>query len=361
MRDRRSGKGMPPLRDRITWREGIHPETLISQDRGLIARSYGTAFSTGGILGFLVLAVGQETDRVDAAIAVMSGLALILGAISFVVYSRLPMWFFQGVVFLGTLMVTAAIGFGSTGAEGVYGLLYIWIVVTACLFFEWRLAAVQSLFAATCYGVILFARDAPFATNLLLVAIGTIGGVSAVVGFIRLRMEQIAAGLAAVARTDPVTAIGNRRDFDVKLEQEVARSQATGRPLSLVICDLDRFKRVNDELGHEEGDVALRKAATAIGNSVRTVDAVARLGGEEFAVLLPDTDLDMATAVAERVRTGIRAEFRGYEVALTVSCGLACSTDVGAEAQQLFRAADAALYTAKHRGRDRTVSSSAVA
>lgn len=349
------------LRDRITWREGIQPQTLISEDRGLMARTFGSAYAMGGLLGLALLVFGASTNRDDAVILALSLAALGVSAFCVAVYTAIPRALFHAMATLGTLMITVAMTGGSDGEEAVYGLLYIWVVFISFFFFTTRAATLQALVAVVAYAAVLIAKDAPFTFNLLLVASGTIGTSAAILGLLRGRMEQIASGFETEANTDPVTAIGNRRDFDARFEHEVERARSTGRPLSLMICDLDRFKRVNDVLGHEQGDAALRKAATAIGNSVRGIDAVARLGGEEFAVLLPDTDLDMATAVAERVRAGIRAEFRSYPIELTASCGLACTSEVTPDSKRLFRAADAALYTAKHGGRDRTVSATAQA
>ena len=110
-----------------------------------------------------------------------------------------------------------------------------------------------------------------------------------------------------------------------------------------------------DQLGHEEGDAALRRAAAAIVGAVRSVDIVFRLGGEEFAVLLPGTDVLEAYAVAERIRTSVRDNFAEYAVPVTVSCGVATRRKGGFDRKSLLRAADDALYRAKGAGRDRTV------
>jgi diguanylate cyclase (GGDEF)-like protein len=189
----------------------------------------------------------------------------------------------------------------------------------------------------------------------VLSAVATLGASAAIVGLLMNRLETVAAGLATQAHTDPVTAIANRREFDHRIALELDRSRRHGRPLSLVICDLDRFKAVNDALGHEEGDVALRRAATAIGEAVRTVDAVARLGGEEFGVILPETALEPATRIAERIRASVSDEFRSYAFQLTASCGVACTDEVEGGREELFRAADGALYLAKREGRDRVI------
>ena len=345
----------PPLIDRLRWREGVRPQTLISRDVGLMARVFGTLYSVGGILGMVMLGLGAEPEAGDLPLAMLSIASLLLGAVCFVVYDQLPSWFFQAMLTLGTLMVGAATAAASAGAEGIYALLFIWIVLLAFLFFPTRDAALQSLLAAAVYATVLFAGDAPFALSLLVVACATIGTTGAIIGLLVTRVERIASGFAAQAHTDPVTAIGNRRDFDERFTMEIERAERHGRPLSLVVCDLDRFKEINDELGHEEGDAALRRVAAAIVRAVRSIDAVTRLGGEEFGVILPDTNRERASQVAERIRTAIGSEFASDPVTLTASCGVACTDDAGGNQDDLFRAADGALYVAKREGRDRTV------
>ncbi len=128
-----------------------------------------------------------------------------------------------------------------------------------------------------------------------------------------------------------------------------------GGSLSLVICDLDRFKKVNDQLGHEEGDDALRRAAAAIVRAVRSIDIVFRLGGKEFGVLLPNPDTLEAYAVAERIRLSIQDDFAEYPVPLTASCGVATRRKGSFDRKRLLRAADDALYRAKGAGRNRSV------
>jgi diguanylate cyclase (GGDEF)-like protein len=135
----------------------------------------------------------------------------------------------------------------------------------------------------------------------------------------------------------------------------------------LIVCDLDRFKAVNDELGHGAGDAALQQAAATIAASVRSIDAVSRIGGEEFAVLLPDASPMEAYVVAERLRMRIVEEFSARPVPVTASCGLATMNPTGhpsaspaerlgtsLDEKSLMDAADLALYMAKGRGRNCT-------
>lgn len=345
----------PPLIDRLTWREGISPQTLISRDRGLIARTFGSLFGIGAGIGFLLMAFGEDHGRDNVLIATIAAAAIVLAGVCFVGYRRLPIWFFSALMFVGTLMITGAAAGASEGAEAGYGFFYVWVVFLAFIFFTRPAASAHAIAAAVAYGTVMFVRDTPQAANLLIAAIATIGTCGALMGLLMARIERIAFAFSAEALTDPVTSIANRRDFDRRFEGAVARARRSGRPLSLIICDLDRFKTVNDGLGHVEGDVALRRAAHVISDAVRSMDAVARLGGEEFGIIVPDATAEAALEVAERVRTAIASEFADFPVTLTASCGVACTHETDSTDQSLFRAADMALYRAKREGRDRSV------
>jgi diguanylate cyclase (GGDEF)-like protein len=237
------------------------------------------------------------------------------------------------------------------------GLYIIWVVLVANLFFRQRAAMLYSAMAIACFSAVLFATDNPYAPNYAVGTTAVMISAGAVVGWLRGRLERVAAQLGREARTDAVTGLPNRRGFNQRCDVEVARTAREGTPLSLVVCDLDRFKLVNDELGHDEGDLALRQAARAIDSSVRAVDAVGRLGGEEFGVVLPGADEEKAMEIAERIRKGVREAFATHPVGLTISCGVATLRNGASTRQALLRSADSALYEAKRRGRDRTVGS----
>jgi diguanylate cyclase (GGDEF)-like protein len=345
----------PPLIDRLTWREGVSPRTLISQDRGLMARTFGSLFLVGAVVGGISLLVADPGNRNNAVLVVMSGVALLLGGALFVVYRRTPMWAFQAATAIGSVMLAVATAGGSTGAEGGYAVFYVWVVLLAFLFFSFRAAVAQTAFAALTYAIVLTVRDSEFAFNYILGLVAVSGAAGAIVGLLRVRVEGLAMNLASQAHTDPVTAIANRRSFEARFDFELTVADEARTPLSLVICDLDRFKTVNDVLGHEEGDHALRLAASSIVGAVRSVDVVFRLGGEEFAVLLPHTEGLEAFAVAERIRGAVHDAFEDYQVPLTVSSGVATRLAGGVGRKELVRAADGALYRAKRAGRDRTV------
>jgi diguanylate cyclase (GGDEF)-like protein len=162
--------------------------------------------------------------------------------------------------------------------------------------------------------------------------------------------------LERLAITDPLTGLYNRRFFQSRLGVEIERAKRYGRVLSLVMLDVDNFKEINDRRGHQFGDHVLAEVGKILTGNVRAIDIVCRYGGEEFAVLLPETPLEKAGRAAEKLRTCLKERFqKGRDpVALTVSLGVASYPSPRvADENDLVRRADAALYEAKGLGRDR--------
>jgi diguanylate cyclase (GGDEF)-like protein len=170
--------------------------------------------------------------------------------------------------------------------------------------------------------------------------------------------EQRAADLQTLAAIDPLTGVSNRRQFDILGQAELARCQRYLRPLSLLLLDIDHFKDVNDSLGHDAGDWVLKHLAEILTWSKRDADLVARIGGEEFAILLPETGQQAARTVAERLSELVRSfsfSVNGEKLRVTVSIGVAEATQSTPGIEALLRNADHALYQAKRAGRDRVV------
>lgn len=167
----------------------------------------------------------------------------------------------------------------------------------------------------------------------------------------RLRLESI---------QDALTGLYNRRYFFECAEREFATAARKKRCTGMVAIDLDYFKEINDRYGHPEGDRILEKVGKLISEITRTGDVLARIGGEEFAVLVPDSHIDEVRELAERIRSRVRSTVfstRGIEKAeVTVSVGVAVDSDSSADVQALYAAADRKLYLAKHSGRDRVCS-----
>jgi len=174
----------------------------------------------------------------------------------------------------------------------------------------------------------------------------------AIAGLSQLRRTQ--AQLQLLATHDPLTTVLNARAFASQVAQELGRNRRYGRPLALIYLDLDDFKKVNDAHGHATGDAVLRLVADAMRSAVRQADVVGRLGGDEFGVLMPETDGTLAHAVATRLAAGIRTVFRGTP-SVTASVGVVAVSGTEAGSDELLRKADQAMYEAKRAGKDRVV------
>lgn len=159
--------------------------------------------------------------------------------------------------------------------------------------------------------------------------------------------------LARLASTDELTSLPNYRTFHERLRSEVERAGRHGRELSLTVIDIDRFKAINDQHGHGVGDAVLVELARRLAGQLRDSDLIARVGGEEFAWLQPETDAISAFSVAERARLAVEREPFDVAGTVTVSAGV-CSLEAGGDAEGLLRLADVALYRAKSSGRNAT-------
>ena len=171
-------------------------------------------------------------------------------------------------------------------------------------------------------------------------------------------LAQVNDTLKRLAATDALTGTLNRRAFLERGAAELSRARRAARPISLLAFDIDFFKSVNDRFGHPGGDAVLKAFAATLKRETRASDIVARLGGEEFAILLPEASGEVAFNVAERIRLAVAASSVAYgdvEIRVTVSVGLAQTTETLATMEALIAAADAALYEAKRSGRNRTV------
>jgi diguanylate cyclase (GGDEF)-like protein len=178
---------------------------------------------------------------------------------------------------------------------------------------------------------------------------------------VNARLEVANRQLASVALTDSLTGLPNRRHLLETLSQEWARAARHHGHFALVFVDLDHFKRINDERGHDAGDIVLERVARVLRRQVRAEDTVGRFGGEEFLILCPGSGLESAMVIAERIRSRLAAErfnIGGSSWTITASFGVAAAIPSAAPTDwdETLRRADAALYQAKHSGRDRVCS-----
>ncbi len=172
----------------------------------------------------------------------------------------------------------------------------------------------------------------------------------------RLVVDEIE--LRQIATTDSLTGVLTRRGFDIEINREFKRAERHSHDLSLIAVDIDHFKKVNDTYGHPAGDLVLKAVAAQIKQMVRGEDFVARLGGEEFVVALPETNADQAMVVAEKIReaiAGATVQVHSVSIAVTSSFGIACGNDQDEDWNMILKKADTALYDAKKTGRNKCV------
>lgn len=161
-----------------------------------------------------------------------------------------------------------------------------------------------------------------------------------------------------LAITDGLTGIFNRRHIMIRFNEEFERAQRLNKNLGCIMIDMDRFKSINDEFGHLVGDEGLREVSVRIKNSIRIYDVLGRYGGEEFLIILPDTDFDNTRSLAERIRENVKADIflaadMPLHIHITVSLGIARMTDGDNSIDDIIKRADKGLYKAKNSGRDR--------
>ncbi|WP_428504867.1 diguanylate cyclase [Roseateles sp.] len=192
-------------------------------------------------------------------------------------------------------------------------------------------------------------------TMVFLVALCAVISIS--LGFVYMTMERAEHRNFELAMKDMLTGLSNRRAISDQLHMAVARAQRQGQYLSVLMLDIDHFKRVNDGYGHQAGDAVLRAVAQTLQSRLRAQDQIGRFGGEEFLIMLPDTSLDGSATLAEALREAVESaptQWGAHRIAVTISIGVAGGAITGAATVDgLVGAADSALYRAKQGGRNR--------
>ncbi|MEA2474308.1 MAG: hypothetical protein QOE06_2223, partial [Thermoleophilaceae bacterium] len=273
--------------------------------------------------------------------AAVAGVCLAAAATLLIGYDDLPRWTLPVLVAIGTGLCLVALSEGGTS----YAVLLAIPAAYSAYFLRKAEAALVILAAAG--GSIAAGGAVVTAFGLLVVA--------GLVGLQRANVNRLIWRLSDVAVTDELTGLLNRRGFHDLFETELERARRSGRPLSVIVGDLDAFKAVNDRFGHAAGDRALERLSEILQAVKRRIDTAARIGGEEFAVIAPDTDHHAAYILAERMRREVRDAFAPEPFPLTISLGIATFPRHGATGESLIGGADEALYAAKKLGRDRTV------
>ncbi|MEK6328707.1 MAG: diguanylate cyclase [Actinomycetota bacterium] len=329
---------------------GVPPDPVAS------AKFLAYLFAVGPSVGLLALALPHPAAWDELAILTIVANAYLTATITWLLRNRSSLAVLQLVLALGTVLISLAIHFTASGASP-FVLFYIWVALYAFYYFTARQALLQLAVLGLSYALV----PAPDHVVWWLVTMGTMAASGGLILLIKGRIGELVARLEETARSDPLTGALNRRGYGEAVELELERSRRNGLPLCLLLGDLDDFKVVNDVAGHEAGDAALCRVAKILEVRKRRVDTIARVGGEEFALLLPDTDEEGGLAIAERLRIAIGEGFADSEVPVRISFGVAVFPKHAETGGGLMRTADEALYRAKHAGRDRSVLHSAAA
>jgi diguanylate cyclase (GGDEF)-like protein/putative nucleotidyltransferase with HDIG domain len=274
---------------------------------------------------------------------------------------RIPFWFLRLGPALATVMTSVAVHFSGDATSG-YALFYVWVGLYVFYFpISNKDAALNVVWALANYALVIAITpiNPPGGSHVVVhhfvITVGTLVTAATLLTYLRGRVEKLLSRLTDAARTDPLTGLPNRVALHEVLENELERAKPESRPVSLVMLDLDRFKRVNESLGLSAGDRTLRRVSSLLDDAGRRIDFVSKSGGEEFAIVLPETTQHQAFLFAEELLDKIRATSAGPGINLSASAGVAVFPDHGADMATLTAAADRALHAAKALGRDRAV------
>jgi diguanylate cyclase (GGDEF)-like protein/putative nucleotidyltransferase with HDIG domain len=321
----------------------------------LVAKVLAVLFAAGATLASLTVFLPHPAGADELGLLAIIVSAYVTATMLYTQASRLPAWSLQCALAWGSVLITGVAYFsGESPSPLVF--FYLWVFLYASYFFTHRQAALQILYVGLVYGGLLAARP-PIGgiPSWWLVGMGTLLVGAMVIMAMRARLELLIGRLYDAARTDPLTGLSNRRGFRELLDLELERARRGGTALGVLVGDLDDFKDVNDRLGNRVGDIALQRVGRLLSQDNPQIQAMARVGGEEFALIVPETEDQSAFGLAEHLRKELREEFAHDPNPLTISFGLAIYPDHGETAASLLRAADDALFTAKESGRNRTV------
>jgi diguanylate cyclase (GGDEF)-like protein len=347
-------RGAMPVPDPDASMHG--PEETDRRRREAVGRVAGALFCIGGVLA---IPSGLIVDRAPSPLVVagLSLLGLCSGAICLLLpWRRLSWHWIHATALLATAEV--ALSVWALGHAAVFSWYYVLIAAAVGYAFSDRrtLAAYILIIALALAAPLVYIGD-PTGDGVprTLLEIGVIAATVALVAWLREQLESNQAELRELAARDPLTGVGNYRLLHERLEYELRRHQRSHKQLAVLLIDLDRFKQVNERLGHAAGDDVLRRVARAMCGAVRQQDTVARQGGDEFAVLAPETDAEGALTLAARIcdrvsEVRIDGETMGATIGFSIYPGDGGSTNV------LLARADARMLADKSRARPRPAS-----
>jgi diguanylate cyclase (GGDEF)-like protein len=281
-------------------------------------------------------------------------IAALLGLGAASVWKLLPgrRWVARVTVVYGILLVSALMAV--TRPIEATPFFYLWPLVFSAYFCTRREVAADLTLMWVTLGLALFVWSHDPMKPVLFMGVGvSVTLTTLVVKLLSEHVTAVIAQLVTAADTDYLTGLFNRRAFDLEFRRQCDRAQRSGLPLALAMFDLDHFKQVNDRYGHAAGDRVLRDFAALLRGELRSGDTLARVGGEEFAVVLFGVDLDDAVAFSERIGRELQVRGSGDTPRLSTSAGVAALSEADCSPEALMLVADRALYAAKAAGRRR--------
>jgi diguanylate cyclase (GGDEF)-like protein len=317
-------------------------------------QAWRVAMAMFGVGALTLLAVLPSPDPDTSDHPALLAVAALYGVVTLALWLLGPS---SRLVVLAPLfgVLTVSLLVGAARPLAATPFFYLWPLLHGAYFYSRRyLLAVEGTLVLTYAAALVFSPPGQRATYFLAGVVAT-ALAAAVVNHLKRQVDGLVADLHDSAATDPLTGLLNRRAFSAEFDRELSRARRESLPLTLGMFDLDYFKRVNDSFGHAQGDRALRRVALIMSEATREHDLLARMGGEEFALLFVNTTPEAAHGVAERIAVTLAATTAEEQAPLSMSVGLASLNASASDQDALLRAADAALYEAKAAGRGRVV------
>jgi diguanylate cyclase (GGDEF)-like protein len=329
----------PPVA-RSGWIRGVlHSPDAVGQHTAR-TKALAALFIAGACMALTTNALDPTRDARSLIAAGVGASGLPTAALLLAWGARLPRWSIHAFLVTGTAVVSiGALLSNDAGLSVATASLYTWVVLYAAAFYDWPVAAAHFATVAVGMTAVLGGADSRKPAGVMVMILGSAAVGAGVVGW-------LARQLRAVAATDLLTGVPNRQAFEALLPREIARAERAGLPICLAIVDVDDFKVINDTHGHQAGDEILASLPGQWKPALREGDVLARIGGDEFVVLLPDCTLANAVLVMERMRITSRTGS---------SIGVAALGE-GESPDRLMARADTALYEAKRAGAGRVVS-----
>ncbi len=304
-----------------------------------------------GALTLAAVLVAPDPDPSDHhALGISAAVFAVLGSI-LAAWRKAPDAVLHALCPIGTLCASAAMAFAEP--IGLIPVYFLWPMLVAAYFLGRREVVANLVLALIACGVTLTLWTDPVLRVASFFAVASILALSTlIIVVLREQVLALVTRLGMLASHDSLTGALNRGAFEQRLDAELARTQRTDAPLAVVVFDVDHFKAINDSFGHAAGDAALRAIGGEVSLAMRRSDVFGRLGGEEFGLVLPDTDMAGAAVVADKLRSRL-----AHAASLTVSFGVSEAEGGLHSSRAMLDEADRALYAAKRTGRDRVVRS----